>query len=294
MPNPHKMLGRIHKPDPRDMAFLMETALPKRLPAARRKAWGVGDAARWDQWETSRCVSFGWNRLLVAKPTANQIWYPPDLHSSAAPAADPNPLAIVGVDYAAYPGHRFPVDFQSRVNHFYDVARILDGIPMPHEGTTVRAGGDALLKAGVISGYQWAHNAVTMARFLLTLGPVVAGVDWTSPMFSPITYGKHGTFVRVDPTDSGRYDVVGGHCICIYAVDLDGWCPDGSIGWAEAFNSWGPDWGRNGTFRMSLRDWGVLAANNGEFCAPTEVKLKGLPRAKWVPRDAATDIEQTV
>lgn len=290
MPNPSNMLGRIHKPDPRDLAFLMESALPKRLPEVRAKSWGIG-RERWDQWETSRCVSFGWNRLLTASPTRNQIWYPPKYvpgMDDSTTFGDADPLAIVGAPAG------FPKDFQSRVNNFYDLARRLDGFPMPHEGTTVRAGADVLLKAGMISGYHWAHDAVTMARHLLTLGPVVCGVDWTSPMFAPITYGRRGTFVRVDPTDSGRYDVVGGHSVCIYAVNLDGWCPDGSVGWAEFVNSWGPDWGRDGTARMSLRDWGVLAANNGEFCAPIEVKVPGLPRAKWVPRDAETDITQTV
>lgn len=247
-------MGRLLKPDPRDHRFPLSAVTPAPPPSLRKKAWATGGPA-WDQGDTSRCCSFGTNRWLVASPVRNAIWLPLGM----------NPLEFVTLERI--------VDFDWRINDFYDRIRAADGFPMPHEGSTVRACFEVLRAAGYVAEYRWAFTAAGVAAHLLARGPVVCGVDWTVPMFSPTHYGRtRGTFVRVH-ADDGRYDVAGGHCVCAYAANLDGWCPDGTRGWVEFVNSWGTDWGLRGAARLSLADLAILANNAGEFAAAVEVRV---------------------
>jgi hypothetical protein len=232
-------LGRLRKPDPRDHLFLLT---PPAKPRRRKRAWSPGRGHAWDQGNTSRCCSFGTNRWLIASPVKNKIW----------------------------PGG---------LDEFYDRIRAVDGFAPPdHDGSTVRACFEVLRAAGYVGGYRWGFDAKTVVNQILTEGPVVAGIDWTEPMFDPAPYGNPGAmFVEIDPTHSGRYDVAGGHCVLLDAVDLDGPCPDGSTGWVEIFNSWGRGWGHEGRSRLSIRDLGILCNNGGEFAVATE--LTPLPAA---------------
>lgn len=266
-------LGRIVSPDTRDHNHLMAGAIFNRLAIdcaansdgiamisaltpVQVKALSSGKRSHspgaksipWDQGETSRCVSFATNRWLISYPIQNRIW------GDSGKVDKPDSAT-----------------FQNDLDAFYASAQTIDGFPLPHDGTTVRAAFQVLQGAGYVKEYTWAFDAASVARHILLYGPVVAGTDWTNPMFDPIDAGKLGTFVQVAP--NGGYDVAGGHAYLIYGVNLKGKCPDGSTGWVEFINSWGEGWGNGGRARMSLKDLGILANNQGEFATAQEIHL---------------------
>lgn len=267
-------LGRLLKPDPRDHDHLMAAArvqtagVPEFLTAAQQKYLKLGrrrhnpkpnGLGTWDQVGTSRCCSFGGNRWLVCEPVQNLPWVPPgheqDLRDNET-------------------------ELSLRLDDFYDRIRDVDGFPIPHEGSTVRAVFKVLAAAGLVGGYQWAFTAEAVCRHILTWGPVVAGVDWTTPMFSPSIFPKFKNAAYASVlTDTGNYNVEGGHCVCIYACDVNATNPDETKGWVEFINSWGDSWGWQGTARISLRDLGILANNQGEFATGVEVHRR-LPRIR--------------
>jgi hypothetical protein len=221
MPHPPvNRLGRIADTDPRDHAFLLS---PRRSSLAR-KLWGTGNADKFDQGETSQCVSYAANRYLVAQPIGNRM---------------PGPFA-----------------------DFYAECQAIDNIPMPHDGTSVRAAMKVLRAKGLVSGFRWAFAVEPIANQILTEGPVVVGTDWLEPMFSPVK-----GFVGLGDT----YEPVGGHAYLLSGVDRAKRCPDGTAGAFRITNSWGRSWGVNGTAWISFRDFGVLLNNRGEAAVATEV-----------------------
>ncbi len=56
-------------------------------------------------------------------------------------------------------------------------------------------------------------------------------------------------------------EIIGGHAILARGVDVD----ESSV---LLHNSWGPDWGRKGTCRISYADLGELLDQDGEACVP--------------------------
>jgi len=254
------MLGRIYKPDPRDLDHLMAAARPfeaaeatltktqLRYLASGKRTHNYGkDAPIWDQGQTSRCVSFGSNRWLIAWPVRNRPW---------------EETRLVDKSMGVLDGH---------LTDFYDECQKVDGIPGRHDGTTVRAAMKVLQAAGYVGEYKWAFDVPSITRHLLLVGPVVAGTDWTNPMFDPVM-DEHGeAWLRVAP--GGTYDVAGGHCYLVYGVNAKAKCPDGSVGYFEMVNSWGNGWGCGGTARIPFRDMTILANNQGEYATATEVKV---------------------
>jgi hypothetical protein len=135
----------------------------------------------------------------------------------------------------------------------YTWANAHDGDLGKHDGSTVRAGFQALVDQGdrvvasnnpaanpvgtmdKVSNYLWADTSAVNAdidrliTWILTVSPVVIGINWYNDMFNP------------DPA-TGRLTVTGavagGHAICVRGVNaLD---PDNT--YFVLRNSWGP-WG---------------------------------------------------
>src|SRR5688572_17376739 len=106
-------------------------------------------------------------------------------------------------------------------------------------GTSVRAGAKAMQNAGHLRSYVWADTAEQVGDYVTRRdgSPVVMGTNWTDSMFHPGPTGM----VRV----TGR--VVGGHAYVIRWYYR-------SIGVFLATNSWGPNWSRNGEFRIAGED----------------------------------------
>lgn len=136
----------------------------------------------------------------------------------------------------------------------YDLARHYDEFDgEDYDGTSVRGAAKVLSLTGHIAEYRWAWEMSDAIKWVLSTSPVVLGVSWYEGMEEPDT----GGFVHATG------DVLGGHAILWCGVDLDK-----KTAWLR--NSWGPDWGRNGTCRISLDDLGRLIGEDGECCTAVE------------------------
>lgn len=223
-------LGRIPSVrDFRDHLFLATAPLPK--PGVVRRRWFVPPA--WDQGQTSQCVAFSSLLYLNAGPVRN--------------------TKVSAVD----------------APRFYDDVRLLDGFPMPHEGSTVRAAMQLLNKGGYVPEYLWAFDVQAAANWVLAKGPCVAGTDWLYSMFE--TEPFHGTsFIKFDPTSG----VAGGHAWLIFGVDKVKRCPDGSTGAFVMQNSWSSSWGSNGRSWISFEAMKALLSEDGELAMASEVIVR--------------------
>lgn len=121
-------------------------------------------------------------------------------------------------------------------------------------GTSVRAGAKAMAELSVISEYRWAWDLQTAVEWLLTKGPLVIGVDWYSEMMRP-TYDGF-----IWPAGS----LVGGHAVVLDGVNTVN-------RFVRGLNSWGPDWGNKGTFRLTFEALEALIVADGEVCMAAEI-----------------------
>jgi hypothetical protein len=137
----------------------------------------------------------------------------------------------------------------------YREAQALDGIPMPHDGTTVRGAAKCLQKRKIIKSYHWAANAQDVVQGVLQKGPVMLGIDWYEGMMEPDANG----FLL--PTG----EIVGGHGIECNGVDI-------VAGYVRLKNSWGLDWGDKGHAKLAVKDLDALIKAQGEGCLAVEIQ----------------------
>lgn len=213
-------LGRIPSPTlggTHPLDFLMAYTAPP--PTVTHRFWTPGPVL--DQGQTPECVGCGLEGLMNASPVRQK---------------PPHCLSWDGI---------------------YKAAQLKDGMPLPHDGTTVRAGVEVLYKAGNIASYHFGLSFDDIWTWLLTMGPVVIGVNWYESMMVTDNYG----FLNIGG------DVAGGHC-----VFLDG----GSIAkikgkrCTRGRNSWGTDWGLCGSFWLTEDALSRLLAEQGEAVAAIE------------------------
>lgn len=204
-------LGRVYHPDPRDAEFLMARRVPEVSPVGK-KLYPVPHL--YDQGQTPMCVGYS---------------------TSAAATALEAPATVV-FDAA----------------RLYTYANAHDGDTTKHDGTSVRAGfqtmlaqGDAILSStgaddpvgtmDKMASYLWADTSQPygdidrVITWLLTIGPVVIGIDWYNASFNP------------DPITgfiSLAGGVAGGHAILLRGVNAE----DPNNTWFVLRNSWG-NWG---------------------------------------------------
>jgi hypothetical protein len=181
-----------------------------------------------DQGSEGACVGFAWLGELLAQP--------------AAPDQQPT----------ARQGYSIAVDYYKR-------AQKIDQWPgEDYEGTSVLAGAKIVLEEGFMDSYRWCFGVDDVRDAVITTGPVVIGIPWLSGMYST---GANG-LVKV----SGKQ--VGGHALVITGYD-----PAMRIGnkTYEVFkwrNSWGSDYGVEGSGYIRVIDLASLLAKNGEACVP--------------------------
>lgn len=120
-----------------------------------------------------------------------------------------------------------------------------------YEGTSVLSGAKLMTSIGFYTGYHWAYNAADVALAISYLGPTVLGVVWYNNMFKPDAKG----FLR--PTGG----VAGGHCILAAGFDAD-------TNTFTLHNSWGKNWGDNGTAKITAATLNKLLAQRGDACVP--------------------------
>ena len=139
-------------------------------------------------------------------------------------------------------------------------ARQLDEWPgEDYEGSSVLAALKAAQELGYVKMYTWAF---TLEEFLLGItwkGPAVVGCNWYEGMYEPNSKGF------ITPTGS----IAGGHAILIRGqkIFLGGSGPFGinmDDSYIVFWNSWGPSWGKEGTAKMTMRDWDKLRLESAD------------------------------
>ncbi len=120
-----------------------------------------------------------------------------------------------------------------------------------YSGTSVLAGAKAMQARNLLTEYRWAFSLEDALTVVSRRGPAVLGINWHSGMFRPDADG----YLRVTG------EVVGGHAILLRGVNVR----SRSV---LLHNSWGQEWGRASTARMTWEDLGLLLAADGECCVP--------------------------
>lgn len=120
------------------------------------------------------------------------------------------------------------------------------------EGSTVLAAVKVAKSLGYIEEYRWAMSVKDLALAIGNVGPAILGVRWYEGMFKPAACGM------LHPTG----EIVGGHAILCRGYNAK----------KRTFlvhNSWGKNWGDEGTARIHWDDMQTLLAKNGDACIPT-------------------------
>ena len=109
-----------------------------------------------------------------------------------------------------------------------------------------------LLSDDLITSYWKVVQVEDVITALLTYGPVMIAVPWYSSMFYgdailKKAYGNYWVKVNLESTH------VGYHCVALTGIDLD---PDGGAPpFVRIQNSWGSEWGANGTGRLTIESF---------------------------------------
>lgn len=214
--------------DDKSRAFPIRTVIGEKVARVQRQ-WRPGLVL--DQGAEGACVGFGWTGEMLASPTRVKV-----VNETAG-----NALA----------------------RSIYQRAQQLDDWPgEDYEGSSVLAGAKALTERGYMPEYRWAFGTDDVIDTLVTHGPVVVGTDWYESMYETRPSG----LVEVD----GR--LVGGHCWLLY-----GYHPRMRLAgedWSLRFevvryrNSWGTDYGLDGTGFMKVEDLDRLLKVQGEAVVP--------------------------
>lgn len=167
---------------------------------------------------------------------------------------------------AEYPwgaqGAAYPVDEKLAVS-IYGRATSIDPYDGDYPPTDSGSDGLSVTKVlkerGFVDSYQHAFD-VASALAALQSGPVLIGSVWHEGMFHPLSNGL--------VTISGP--VVGGHEYL--AV---GWDPDTSE--VTFANSWGPGWGVDGYFSMTVPTLTALLADDGDCTIPHALVAAPVP-----------------
>lgn len=136
----------------------------------------------------------------------------------------------------------------------YYETKVIEGDPGGEDGAYPRDGAEAMRARGRLNSYAFADSMETILTHLRSYGTVGVGTNWTEDMFEPDANG----FVK--PT--GRN--VGGHWYLLYGIEGEN---------LLFKNSWGGQWGDNGSFRMTIPDFEVLMDAWGEAIAAIELPV---------------------
>ncbi|MGI8423592.1 MAG: C1 family peptidase [Chloroflexota bacterium] len=215
MPDRHS-LGRVPSPpDVRDRPYSMAAFM---APAPRRlPAYKYwAKGPTLNQGSTPHCTGFAWAGWLAATPVLTRC-------------------------------------DDARGHDIYARCKAIDGYA--GDGTYIRAGAKVMQTAGHLLTYVWAADLDDLARWVLTMGPVVMGTAWHEAMFDPDEDGV------MHP--EGR--VVGGHAYLVRGYSA-------TRRQFRVVNSWGNGWGQNGQAWIGDEDLRRLMEADGEACTAAEVK----------------------
>ena len=122
-----------------------------------------------------------------------------------------------------------------------------------YEGTSVLCGVKVVQKLGYIEEYRWAFGLDDLILAVGHCGPAVLGLNWYEGMFEPASCG----FLHVTG------ELAGGHAILCRGVNV-------RQRYFVLHNSWGPDWGDEGTAKITFEEMDRLLKEDGEAVIPTK------------------------
>lgn len=213
---------------------------------------GLGRLPEFDD----RSKSFGIRTLLGApRPPRSFTW------SCKAHLDQGSEGACVGFSFAHELAAR-PVQIPATdalAFQIYREAQKIDQWPgEAYSGTSILAGAKIVQARGYFTEYRWGFNLADVLEAVSYHGPAVIGINWYSGMSQPdMTHG----FLSV----TGR--IQGGHAILIRGVSVRRQA-------VLLHNSWGRDWGINGTAQLRFADLERLLNEDGECCIPVK-RAKG-------------------
>lgn len=169
----------------------------------------------------------------------------------------------VGFSMASF-GINLPVltPYTNAAGHkFYYKCKVVDGDPQSEEGSTIRSAAKVLKQEGVIGAYAFAPSVEAIRYWVLNKGPMIIGTIWTEGMMCPDDSGI------IEPTGN----IVGGH-----ATLINEWRKDDYI---RIQNSWGPDWGIDGSAYIHVEDFKKIFNYDGEAMTAVELEQHKKPCA---------------
>ena len=250
MPNPTLKNGqttddpradRILEFDPRSLDYrVRELLAPERLENPRSYTWRVTKTL--DQGGAGACVGFAWAHDLIARPIEID-----DIDDRFAFES----IYLAAQQRDRYPGGEYPR------------AEPIMG------GTSVLAGAKVLADLGYVKEYRWATTLTELLAAVSFLGPVVFGCTWYQDMRQP------DTDAFITPTGSR----LGGHCLLLHGLRVrrnDDGTLDERRSYLKIHNSFGADWGDNGTAKLRLADLEPLL-EKADMCVPIRTRPRGVP-----------------
>jgi len=181
-----------------------------------RQFWSMGGPTlRLDQGPTGTCEGNAWTNVLIAGPTTHP-------------------------DYAAFDTSESAEEW---ARELYVEAT---GDETLQDGATTRSILRTLLGRGQIGAYHRCASVDEVTGAILQIGPVGFALPWYSSLDNVVEqYGN--AYIFLDESSGIR----GYHEVALTGVDL---APSEGPPYARLENSWGPDWGHNGTVRVPIPD----------------------------------------
>lgn len=147
---------------------------------------------------------------------------------------------------------------EDNARDIYSAATVIDPYPGTWPPTDTGSSGLAVCKVarteGLIRRYRHAFSLQGALR-ALSGSPCIIGVGWREAMFTPITHPELGALLQV------AGPVVGGHEVCLDALDVERRL-------VRVLNSWSDAWGWQGRAWLSWDDLGALLADEGDCTVP--------------------------
>ena len=185
-----------------------------------------------DQGREGACVGFGWMGEVLSEPISPE----------------------------RQPEFNFANDL---AKSYYKRAQKIDQWPgEDYEGTSVLAGAKIMQEEGYLGEYRWCFGIDDLRDAIINLGPVVIGVPWYESMYE---------------TDDQGIVVIGGNKVGGHCILVTGYIPEKEINGEkqEVFrwrNSWGKEYGIDGSGYVRYTDLDALLKDQGEACIPVERK----------------------